>query len=66
MVEIKAMDRLTAKEEAQILNYLKAAKIEVGVLINLGASPRLEWSRHIWSEELHSPQRRAKARSVAP
>ncbi len=66
MVEIKAMDRLTTKEEAQILNFLKASKIEVGVLINFGASPKLEWSRHVWSEEMHNPRRRAKASPSAP
>ena len=66
LVEIKAMDRLTTKEEAQILNYLKAFQIEVGVLINFGASPRLEWSRHVWSEEMHHPRRRAKASPSAP
>ncbi len=32
VVEIKALERLTTNEEAQVLNYLKATGLEVGVL----------------------------------
>jgi GxxExxY protein len=45
IVEIKAMDRLTTREEAQLLNYLKATGMPVGVLINFGAHNNLEWKR---------------------
>ena len=45
LVEIKAIDRLTSKDEAQVLNYLKATGFEVGVLINFGAHGRLQWKR---------------------
>src|SRR5437867_13035923 len=34
IVEIKAIECLTSREEAQLLNYLKATGLEVGVLIN--------------------------------
>ncbi len=37
IVEIKALSQLTKNEEAQILNYLKAAKLSPGLLINFGA-----------------------------
>jgi GxxExxY protein len=44
VIELKALDKLTAREEAQVINYLKVSGLEVGVLINFGA-PSLEWKR---------------------
>jgi len=45
IVELKALDRLSGREEAQILNYLKATGLQVGLLINFDSHPRLEWQR---------------------
>lgn len=45
VVELKALDRLTGREEAQILNYLKVTHFAVGVLINFGSLAKLEWKR---------------------
>lgn len=45
VVELKALDKLSGKEEAQILNYLKATGLRVGVLINFGSRGKLEWKR---------------------
>ena len=50
IVEIKAMDRLTSREEAQLLNYLKATGLPVGVLINFGAHNDLEWKRMVLTQ----------------
>ena len=47
IVEFKALDQLTNREEAQILNYLKATGMKVGLLINFGAHGRLEWKRFV-------------------
>src|SRR6266550_1593580 len=37
VVEIKALDKLYPRDEAQILNYLKATRLKVAVLINFGS-----------------------------
>ena len=42
VVEIKAIKAITEIEEAQILNYLKATNLPLGLIINFGAL-RLEW-----------------------
>jgi GxxExxY protein len=36
VVELKALKTITNSEEAQILNYLKATGLKVGLLINFG------------------------------
>ena len=44
IVELKALKSLTGHEEAQILNYLKAGNMPLGILLNFG-TPRLQWKR---------------------
>ena len=46
IVEIKATSGLTEIEEAQLLNYLKATKMRVGLLLNFGKKS-LEVKRRI-------------------
>jgi GxxExxY protein len=48
IVEFKALDCLTGKEEAQVINYLKATGFKVGVLINFGSHGKLEWKRLVY------------------
>jgi GxxExxY protein len=47
IVELKAQEKLSGKEEAQVLNYLKASKLKVGLLINFGSYGKLEWKRFV-------------------
>jgi len=49
IVELKALDHLTSREESQVLNYLNATGLEVGLLINFGAEGKLEWKRLVKS-----------------
>ncbi len=46
LVELKACTGLESVHEAQILNYLKASGIQVGLLMNF-AKPRLEYRRFV-------------------
>jgi GxxExxY protein len=51
IVELKALSKLSGTDEAQLLNYLRATGLEVGVLINFGSSPRLDWKRFVLSQK---------------
>ena len=42
IVEIKATKNLIIDHEAQLLNYLKATDIEVGLLLNFGPKPEIK------------------------
>jgi GxxExxY protein len=48
IVEIKALSNLTGMEESQIINYLKATVLKVGLLINFG-SRSLEHKRFVYN-----------------
>lgn len=41
IVELKAAEGLAPEHDAQLLNYLKATDIEVGLLLNFGPEPRV-------------------------
>jgi len=47
IVELKALDRLSGTEESQLLNYLKASGLRVGLLVNFGSHGKLEWKRFV-------------------
>ncbi|MGF1547222.1 MAG: GxxExxY protein [Thiotrichales bacterium] len=44
IVELKAVKAIAPEHQAQIINYLNATGIEVGLLINFG-NPKLEYKR---------------------
>lgn len=44
IVELKAVKALAPEHQAQVINYLNATGIEVGLLINFG-NPKLEYKR---------------------
>lgn len=42
ILELKAAESLLKKHEAQLYNYLKATKVEVGLLFNFGEEAKLK------------------------
>jgi len=49
IIELKAVRTLLKEHEAQLLNYLKATIIEVGLLLNFG--PKTEFKRKVYDNE---------------
>ena len=47
IIEIKAISALSGTEEAQLINYLKATGLKVGLLINFG-NKSLEYKRLVY------------------
>lgn len=45
ILEIKALSVLTDEHRAQLLNYLSATGCKLGLLVNFGHYPRLEYER---------------------
>jgi GxxExxY protein len=50
IVELKAVEELSKAHEAQLVNYLRATRIEVGLLFNFGKKP--EHKRKIFENRL--------------
>lgn len=48
LVELKAVNKLLPIHKAQLLNYLKATKIEIGLLMNFRDKP--EFKRYIFNK----------------
>ena len=51
VVELKAIQKLSGTDEAQVINYLKATGKEVGLLLNFGAKS-LEFRRFVFSKSV--------------
>ena len=45
IVELKAVTELTDEHRSQVLNYPKAARFELGLLVNFGHYPKLHYER---------------------
>jgi GxxExxY protein len=42
MLELKTADGIAAENEAQLINYLKATDIEIGLVLNFGKKPQFK------------------------
>jgi len=64
VVEIKAVSRLLVEHEAQLINYLNAGNFEVGLLVNFGHYPKLEYTRLINQKNNYLRQSASSAGSL--
>ncbi len=49
IVEIKAVKELANEHHAQVINYLKASEMELGLLVNFGSYPKADIKRLIYN-----------------
>ncbi len=59
IVELKAARALEPAHEAQLLNYLRASDLEVGLLLNFGAKPQIK--RMVFANENKKKNLRSSA-----
>ncbi len=45
ILEIKSVSELCGEHRAQVLNYLKATEFRLGLLVNFGRHPKVEYER---------------------
>lgn len=65
IVELKAVKALSPEHQAQIINYLNATGIEVGLLINFG-NPKLEYKRFTRNREFNMDRQDAHDKPTHP
>lgn len=63
IIELKAAEGIAAAHEAQLVNYLKATKIQVGLLFNFGPKPAFK--RKIYSSSAKAIKNPRKSASSA-
>jgi len=52
IIELKTVDNICPEHEVQLVNYLKATDIEVGLLLNFGKKP--QYKRKVFTKEYRS------------
>jgi len=50
LIELKALSALNREHEAQVMNYLKASGLRVGLLMNFGTA-RIGMKRIVWNHD---------------
>lgn len=53
ILELKAADGIVEEHELQLINYLKATEVEIGLLLNFGKRP--EFKRKIFTNDKKNP-----------
>ena len=47
VLELKVVVQITGSHAAQLINYLKVMQKRLGLLVNFGGAPKLEWKRYV-------------------
>lgn len=55
LLEIKAVSKLVDEHRAQVLNYLNATAFPVGLLVNFGHFPKVEYERIVLTKKRIEP-----------
>lgn len=48
ILELKGVKRITNEHQAQVINYLKATNMKLGLIVNFGAYPKVEIMRIVY------------------
>jgi len=62
IIELKAAESLCEEHEAQLLNYLRATDIEIGLLFNFGKTP--QFKRKVWTNIREDSGNSGNSRSI--
>jgi GxxExxY protein len=62
MLELKAVTELADEHRAQVQNYLKAIGMKLGLLVNLGHFPKVQWERIVSERGRYEPRIQNPAR----
>ena len=47
IIELKAVKEIAPEHQAQLINYLKATKLRLGLIINFGSYPKIQIERFV-------------------
>ena len=47
ILELKALSKVSNEHQAQLLNYLRAGQMKLGLLVNFGSSPKVTIDRYV-------------------
>lgn len=53
LLELKSAEKIRMEHEMQLFHYLKAMKIELGLLLNFGPKPEIK--RKLWTNQKNNP-----------
>jgi GxxExxY protein len=59
ILELKTSESIAKEHEAQLVNYLKATRMEIGLLLNFGKTPQFKRIIHSYSHMISKNPRQS-------